>query len=214
VGFYRDTVLPWAIDRILGRPEMAAQRAPALRRARGRVLEIGFGSGHSLGSFPSDPTVIQGLVAVEANPGMLARAARRAPSAPFPVVILRGVAENLPFKAASFDTVVSHWTLCSVGDLAAVLTEVRRVLRPDGVFLFLEHGRAEDVALRRRQRRWGPLHRVLAGGCRLDVPIDEAISGAGFVLETLARYEAGPGPRVMTQMYRGAASLPGAGRTR
>lgn len=205
MGFYAERFLPWAMERVLSAPEYAAQRVPALKEARGRVLEIGFGFGGSLGSYPSNARRISNLVGLEPNPGMLRRAERHAAEASFPVELVRASATAIPFADASFDCVVSNWTLCSLANLPDALREIRRVLKPGGRFLFLEHGRAEDPRLWRRQRRWNPLHSFFAGGCRLDVPIDAAIREAGFGIEQLVRYEGQPGPRFLMQMYRGAA---------
>lgn len=187
---------------------MREQRPPALALAHGRVLEIGFGSGGSLDAYPRVGAPVRALVALDLSRGSLLRAEARAEKAPFPVELVRAGAEALPVADGTIDTVVSHWTLCSVRDLTAALAEVRRVLRPGGLFLFLEHGRASDERLAARQRRWTPLQRLLAGGCRLDVPVDERIRDAGLEIDSLDRYEAHRAPRVLAQMYRGVARRP------
>ena len=201
---YRDRVLPWLMERILTRPAYLEQRRALLRAARGRVLEIGFGFGASVEAYPADPIAL--LVALEPNPGMLRRAARRVERAPFPVLEVRGRAESLPFGDACFDTVVATWTLCSVARPREALAEIRRVLRPEGAFLFLEHGRAEDPRVARWQARLNPVQRLLADGCRLDLEVDEALRAAGLRIASLERYQSPtPGPRALRQMYRGAA---------
>jgi ubiquinone/menaquinone biosynthesis C-methylase UbiE len=193
------------MERVLSAPEYAAQRVPALQEARGRVLEVGFGFGGSLGSYPGSGRRISSLVGLEPNPGMLRRAERHAAEASFPVELVRATAEAIPFPDATFDCVVSNWTLCSLANLPAALREIGRVLEPGGRFLFLEHGRADDPRLWRRQRRFSPVHSFFAGGCRLDVPIDAVIREAGFGIQALVRYEGRPGPRFLMQMYRGVA---------
>ena len=175
---YTSRFLPWAMERICSLPEVTAQRIPALTRARGCVLEVGFGCGGSLAAYPAADRRIARLVGLEPNPGMLRRAERHAGEAAFPVELIQARAEEIPSENEAFDTVVSHWSLCSIPNLPAALREIGRVLRPDGRFLFLEHGRAEDERIRRSQRRWNPIHSLLAGGCRLDVPMDEVISEA------------------------------------
>ena len=207
MGFYRDSVLPFLMEQVLTRGELQEQRIPSLRGASGDVLEVGFGFGASVRHYPADGSV-RSLVGLEPNPGMIRRAPRHIKGAGFPVRPVRASAPFLPFRAESFDTVVTHWTLCSLDDLPAALAQIRRVLRPDGRFLFLEHGLADDDRTARRQRWITPLQRLLAGGCRLDVPIDRAIGAAGFRFESLERYEAPPpGPRIVRQMYRGAARI-------
>ncbi len=203
---YAHHVFPWLVDRILALPGFQEQRVPSLAVARGQVLEIGFGCGGSLAAYPSGGEVVS-LVGLEPNPGMLRRAAQSTASAPFPVHLLRASAERIPVADRSFDTVVSHWTVCSLSRPVVALREVRRVLRPTGRFLFLEHGRAADPRLARWQRRWSPVQKLVAGGCRLDAPVDLLIREAGFEIEALARYDARPGPRILTQMYRGSARV-------
>lgn len=205
MGLYADRALPWLMDRVMGLRVMRDQRGPSLALARGRVLEIGFGCGSSLDGYPRNGSRVSSLVGLDPSPGMLVRAEGRAAKAPFPVELIRAGAESIPMPEAEFDTVISHWTLCSVRDLRVALGEVRRVLRLDGLFLFLEHGRAQDEGVARRQERWSPVQRRIAGGCRLDVPVDRRIREAGLEIESLERYEARPAPRVLAQMYRGVA---------
>ncbi len=193
------------MEMVLSRPVFLEQRLPAIAAARGRVLEVGFGFGGSLPAYPGAPGRIAELVGVDTNPGMMRRAARRSGTAPCPLRLVRGRADALPLPDGTFDSVVSNWTLCSLSDLAGGLSEIRRVLKPGGRFLFLEHGRAADDRLARWQRRLTPLQRLLADGCRLDLPIDEAVRGAGLRIESLHRYEMPWGPRSLRPMYRGIA---------
>ena len=186
-------------------PSIRAERRRALRESAGRVLEVGFGCGGTLTEYPSEAGRIASLVGLEPNPGMTRRAATRISSAPFPVRIVRASASALPFPDETFDTVTTNWTLCSLRDLEPSLHEIRRVLGAGGRFLFLEHGRAHDPKLRRRQELIAPLFRLLGGGCHLGRPIDEALRAAGFRIETLERYEGTLGPRTARQMYRGTA---------
>jgi ubiquinone/menaquinone biosynthesis C-methylase UbiE len=203
MGLYSNRILPWLMEKVLSRAVFHDQRTAALGRARGSTLEIGFGFGATLAAYP--PEGVADLVALEPNPGMTRRAARRARGARFPVRLVRASAAALPFPDRSFDTVVSNWTLCTVAPLRRALLEIRRVLRPGGQFLFLEHGLAQDPRLARRQRWLTPVQRVVADGCRLDVKIDEEIVAAGLRIEALERYEGGLGPRSLRQMYRGVA---------
>jgi ubiquinone/menaquinone biosynthesis C-methylase UbiE len=202
---YRHHILPWFMELGLSRPEVQAQRREALRGARGRVLEIGFGFGATLSEYPAGDDGVQEVVALEPNPGMVRRAAPRIAAAALPVRVVRGTAEALPLRDACIDTVVSNWTLCSLPRLQTALAEVRRVLAPEGRFLFLEHGRSDEPRLARRQAFFAPLFRILGDGCRLDLPIDRAITAAGLRIERLDRYQAPYGPRIAGPMYRGVA---------
>jgi SAM-dependent methyltransferase len=202
---YTERILPWFMELVLTRRVFRALRAAALREATGAVLEVGFGFGASVAHYPGGARV-RSLVGLDANPGMLRRAPRHITGAPFPVRLVRSSATRLPFPGESFDTVVTQWTLCSLPDLPRAMEEVRRVLRPGGRFLFLEHGLAREPGLARRQRLFSPVQRLLAGGCRLDVQIESLVGAAGFRVDRLDRYEAPPpGPRVLRQMYRGVA---------
>jgi ubiquinone/menaquinone biosynthesis C-methylase UbiE len=208
VGWYREHVLPWAIERAMSRPFVEEQRRPSLAGARGRVLEIGFGTGTSLGAYPRG--AVDSVVGLEPNRGMWPRAERRAREAAVEVDLVDARAERMPFDDGSFDTVVSNFTLCSIPGVEEALREVRRVLAPGGRFLFLEHGRSDDPRVARWQRRLNPVHRWYADGCRLDLPVDRAIRGAGFEIESLERYVARPWLRPFVEMYRGVARIDGA----
>ncbi len=200
---YGDIVFPWLMETLLSRPVYRRQRKALLRQAGGRVLEIGFGFGGSLGEYPAGR--VKEIVALEPNPGMIRRARPRIDAAGFPVRFVRGVAERLPFRDRRFDTVVTHWTLCSLRGLPAGLGEIRRVLHDGGRFLFLEHGLAAEPGVARWQRRLTPIQRVLADGCRLDLDIEEVVRSGGFRLESIERYESELPLRVLRQMYRGVA---------
>lgn len=117
---------------------------------------------------------------------------------------VRGSAEAIPLEDESVDTVVTSWTLCSIPDVQRALQEVRRVLKPSGRLLFVEHGLAPEPRVRRWQQRLTPVWRRLAGGCHLDRPVDQLIEEAGLRIEQLETgYMAGPRP--MTFMYEGVA---------
>jgi len=110
----------------------------------------------------------------------------------------------LPFDAGRFDTVVTTWTLCSIADHRRALDEMRRVLRPGGRYLFIEHGRAPAERTARWQDRVNPLWRRLTGGCNMNRPIDLIVQEGGFELERLARFRH-TGPGLLAHMYRGVA---------
>lgn len=171
-------------------------RRRTVARARGRVLEVGAGSGLNTRFYPDAVTRI---LALEPHPGL-----RRRMSPDSRVAPVGGTAEALPLRPASIDTIVSTWTLCSIAGLEAALEEMRRVLRPDGELLFVEHGLAPDPGLARWQRRLSPVWRQLAGGCHLDREAPRWLEATGFELTELrAAYM--PGPRLLTYMYEGVA---------
>lgn len=191
-GLYERCVFPWINDSVARRPEFEALRREALAPARGRVVEIGFGSGASLAQYPP---AVTGVIGVEPNDGMLVRARPRMAGFASPVAVVLAAAEHLPLADGTADTVVSVLTLCSVADPAMVLSEVRRILRADGQLLFAEHGLADDPAVARWQRRLNPLQKVLACGCHLDRPVEASIARAGFAFEPVRSFHVPGTPR-------------------
>jgi ubiquinone/menaquinone biosynthesis C-methylase UbiE len=201
-GFYESRVFPWLNDRLNADPELEKIRADALRGARGRVLEIGFGSGLNLTHYPS---AVESLVAVEPNDGMQARARPRIAASPIPVEVIRGSAEIMPLADAGFDTAVSTLTLCTVADPARVLAELRRVLRPLGRLLLMEHGLSDDDGVARWQKRLNGLQRIMACGCNLDRPISELVQAHGFRFESVRKFYAPKMPRTHGWVTVGSA---------
>lgn len=182
--------------------EFAPLRADLLRHAHGRVLEIGAGTGFNVRHYPEAVTE---LVLTEPDDALLERARRRAAAAGRPVRFVRAPAESLPFEDASFETVVSTLVLCSVGNQDATLAEVRRVLGPDGRFLFIEHVRADDPRAARWQDRLERPWRVVAMGCRPNRPTLERIEAAGFEVEALERGVLPKSPPIVRPMISGRA---------
>jgi SAM-dependent methyltransferase len=185
MGFYSERIFPWLLDRSLGHPRIEARRAALVGQARGEVLEIGFGSGATLPFY--DPAKVSRLTVVEPSEGMNRRAAARLAASPVPVRSVPGAGERLPFEDGGFDTVVTCLTLCSVADVAQVLAEIRRVLRPGGSFLFLEHVLSEDAGRQRWQHRLTPLQRVIGVGCHLDRDTPAMVRAAGFHLSPVTQ---------------------------
>jgi ubiquinone/menaquinone biosynthesis C-methylase UbiE len=203
MGFYSRNVFPRLMDWALGAARLQQERRTALAPVRGDVLEIGFGTGLNLGCYP--PGVTR-LVAIDEADLLPARVAQRVAAAPFPVERTRLDAERLPFPDARFDCAVSTWTLCSIPDAVAALRELRRVLRPGGLYVFLEHGRSDDPRVARRQDRFNPIQRWVGSGCNINRPIDRLVGDAGFEIGRLERYVRAGEPRILAEMYRGTAS--------
>jgi ubiquinone/menaquinone biosynthesis C-methylase UbiE len=200
VGFYQRRLLPWLIDRGMRNSAMSELRPRMPARATGRVLEIGAGSGLNL---PHYTGAVRHLFALEPADALRESVAERADAAPFPVTLVGAGAEAIPLESASFDTVVTTWTLCSIPQVEQALLEMRRVLRPGGLLLFMEHGIAPDADVVRTQQRLAPVLRAVAG-CNPDRPIDRLIDAAGFDLEEIERGYL-EGPRFIAYHYVGAA---------
>jgi ubiquinone/menaquinone biosynthesis C-methylase UbiE len=175
-------------------------RERVIGAAEGRVLEIGIGSGPNLPFYRPPVTEI---LALEPAAKLVAMA-RRAPHPDLPVRFIEASAEAIPLDNHSVDTVVTTWTLCTIPQPAKALGEMRRVLRPGGRLLFVEHGLAPDESVRWWQDRLTPASRYISGGCHLNRPIRSMIEAAGFRTE---RVETGymPGLKPMSFMYEGSA---------
>lgn len=158
--------------------------------ARGRVLELGAGTGAMLEHYGQD---VDEVVATDPDPHMLARAVPRRHPAKVPVELREADAQELPFADATFDTVVVALSLCTIPDPHRALAEARRVLRPEGQLLFVEHVRSPRSWLARVQRLLTPAWEKVAGGCQLDRDTVANIRQAGFDVEGLWRSGGGRG---------------------
>jgi ubiquinone/menaquinone biosynthesis C-methylase UbiE len=199
MAFYYDHVLPCLTHLAMSNRRLAEYRRRVVSQARGRVLEIGVGSGLNLPLYGSQVASVHGL---DPSAGLLRRAVgRRAAN----TTLIEASAEVMPFDRDAFDTVVTTWTLCTIPKVVAALQEMRRVLRPDGRLLFVEHGLAPDRGVVHWQDRLTPCWKCLGGGCHLNRKIDDLIRLAGFRIERIdTGYMAGRNP--FTFMYEGAAA--------
>jgi ubiquinone/menaquinone biosynthesis C-methylase UbiE len=204
MGFYAKYILPRLIDVAMSNKETARLRATWIPQARGKVLEVGVGSGLNLPFYSSQ---VQHVFGVDPSLELQQLARKRVAAGPFEVEFLLQSAEDpLPLADASVDTVVLTWTLCSIPDVPKALHQMKRVLRPNGRLIFLEHGRAQDPGVIVWQDRLTPAWRRICGDCRLNRKIDELITTAGFqIIELTTCYV--PGPRPMTFTYQGFARV-------
>ena len=196
----------WLSDFAMRRTErggLTALRRDIVGQAAGRTLEIGAGTGANLVHYPADVTL---LVATEPDVHKLRRLRRRAQRARPDAQSLSAVAESLPFADAEFDTIVMTLVLCSVSNQHAALVEVRRVLRPGGTILFLEHVRADDPRVAHRQDRWRPVWRAITGGCEPNRDTVAAIRAAGFALSEIRTERLPAAPAIVRPLAIGAAT--------
>lgn len=201
MSLYEEHVLPHVINLAMRNRHLLPYRKRALAAATGRVLEVGVGSGLNLGFYP---TQVREIVGLEPAPRLAAMARRAATHVHTPTALIEAPAEAIPFDDRSFDTVVTTWTLCTIPDVARALREMRRVLKPEGQLLFVEHGQAPEERVRRWQDRLTPMWKRIGGGCHLNRPIHALVECAGFAItEIETGYMRGPKP--MTFMYEGRA---------
>jgi SAM-dependent methyltransferase len=202
MAWWTEHVVPRLTDVALGTPDVRALRERVLARARGEVVELGFGSGPTLPLYPPAVTVVRAV-----EPSAVARrlAARRIAEAAVPVEFVGLDGEDLDLPDASADTVVSTFTLCTIPDVERALREVRRVLRPGGRLLFLEHGLSPDARTARWQHRLDGLQQRLVGGCHLTRPVDDLVRGAGLTITDLS-HDRLRAPAPLAYLYLGAAT--------
>lgn len=199
---YHHYVFPHLLDFVMSNRMFRKPRNRALAPARGRILEIGFGTGMNLTHYP--PTVKR-IEAIDPDLDLDRYSLPRIAAAPIEVDFHHLDAEHLPFEANRFDTVVSTFTLCSIPDVAHALREIRRVLKPGGQFLFLEHGRSPDPRVARWQDRLNSAWMPLAGGCHLNRPTRELVAEAGLELGQVRNYYLKSAPRFVGYMTEGMA---------
>jgi len=191
-------------DRMLRKSEQAGlstMRQRLIADAGGSVLEIGAGTGANLAHYDGE---LESLVVTEPEPAMLRRLQRKVREGAPLAKVLRAPAEDLPFEDATFDTVVSTLVLCGVDDQERSLREIRRVLKPGGTLLFLEHVRSDDPSLMRLQNRINWLNRIVAH-CDCNRPTLATIEAADFSVSRLEQTEIPKVPKFVRPTIVGAA---------
>ncbi|HZK99730.1 MAG TPA: class I SAM-dependent methyltransferase [Caulobacteraceae bacterium] len=184
MGLYERYLLPPLLGLACGAKPIRKQREKIVPRAQGVVLELGFGAGLNLPHY--DRAKVTRVFALEPAAGMLARARKAAAASDLPVEILAERAEALSLPAASVDTVLVTYSLCTIPDAVAALEGARRAMKPGARLLFCEHGAAPDPKIARAQRRIEPVWKVIGGGCHLTRDIPALIAAAGFAIDDLA----------------------------
>jgi len=201
MGLYRRYVLPHLINLAMQDEAAAAERARYVPLAAGRVLEVGAGSALNLPFYGSQ---VEQLVALEPSHELWELGRKRRAAARFPVEFIPASAEAIPVPDNTFDVVVLTWALCTIGQPGTALAEIARVLKRTGRLIFVEHGRSPESNIRAWQDRLNPVWRSVAGGCNMNRPIDELISGTGFAIKQMdTGYSSGP--KILSYLYKGIA---------
>ncbi len=194
-------------DRVMVSPHIDEARSEYLYGVQGAILEIGFGTGLNL---PHYPDHVDHITTIDANNGMNAKANQQISNSTILVDNQVLNAENMPFESSSFDSVVSSYSLCSIEDVGQALSEIRRVLKPNGRFFSLEHGLSHDHCVQKWQHRLTPFQKLFADGCRLNRNISDIISNQGFLMERLKVFCMVGDPRTHGYTYQGIAVNPAA----
>ncbi len=196
-------VVPRLTNFCCGLGDVDKLRSPVCEGLHGKVLEVGFGTGHNVRHYPA---AVTSVTAIEPSDLSWRMAQTRVASSPVEIRREGLDGQRLDLPDDSFDCALSTFTMCTIPDLDVALAEVRRVLRPEGTLHFVEHGLSPETQVARRQRRFEPMNRRIAGGCHLTRTIDVHIERAGFELVQVERfYDSGPKP--FGYIYRGSARL-------
>ena len=204
MGFYADHVEPRLVSCICGMKAVAREREKIVPEAKGRVLEIGFGSGHNAPFY--DHGRISHLYALEPSEGWRRLGRKRAEELPFSVEWLDLPGEEIPLADESVDAVLVTFSLCTIPGVDEALAGMRRVLKPGGKLVFLEHGKAPDDGVAKWQDRLNGVWGHVAGGCNLNRTPDLLIEKAGFQIDKIDRRYADGMPKIAGFISAGAAS--------
>ena len=200
MGFYAKHILPCCLDKACSIGPIDKQRAKIVPLAKGRVLEIGIGSGLNLPHY--NPIQVDIVIGVDPDQHIWARSQKRRDAVSFPVERIGLSGENIPMDTNSVETVVVTYSLCTITDPVKALVEMRRVLKPGGDILFCEHGRAPETNIVKWQNRIDPIWSKLAGGCQSGRNIPSLIAQAGLKTTDIQQSYI-PGPKVLSYNYWG-----------
>jgi ubiquinone/menaquinone biosynthesis C-methylase UbiE len=203
---YTKHALPRILDVSMDNVRLHRLRSRLISQAKGRILEIGIGSGLNL---PHYSNAVEQICGIDCSPFSLGICFRRAKRLDKPVLLVQGFAEALPFPDHTFDTIVTTWTLCSIDGIGEALLELRRTLKPAGHLLFLEHGRSAENRVEWWQDRLTCITKRFGGGCRINRPISRLILDAGFTISALRNCYSGS-LKPFVYMYEGVATPAGA----
>lgn len=203
MNFYEKYCLPRLANCACGSKRIAELRRKIVPLADGEVLEVGMGGGLNLPFY--DPGRVDRVWGLEPSEGMRRLARKNLQRTPIVVEWISLPAGEIPLEDESVDTVLLTFTLCTIPDWREALRQMRRVLKPEGRFLFCEHGAAPEEMVRRWQARLTPCWKKVAGGCHLDRPIPEFIEEGGFRIDRMETGYLSGVPRIAGFIYRGTA---------
>ena len=199
MNFYNKYILPKLLNYEMANKNFENERADVVEDASGIVLEIGFGSGLNLPFYKN----ISKLYALDPSSELYDLAVERVNNVKFPIEHIKASAENIPLDTSSVDTIISTWSLCSIPDPKLALSEMLRVLKPGGKFMFIEHGASPKKFIEKLQKIFTPFTKPFTGGCHMDRKIDKLITNAGFKIINMKNSEGRHKP--LYYLYKGVA---------
>ncbi len=202
MGLYSKHIYPRIIDCMLSNPIISDYRKEILKFVKGEILEIGFGTGLNLSYYPS---AIREITVIDTNAGMNSLAQKRVNKSQIRVHLKLLNAETLPFENNAFDTIVSTFTFCSIENIDAALQELRRVLKPDGKLVFLEHGLSNDPKISKWQNIINPIYKIPSDGCNLNRDIKSIIERNNFTFDFIEQFYCKDMIKLGGYLYKGIA---------
>lgn len=183
MGLYDKYILPKFLNCACGSKPINYQRQKVVPLAKGKVLDIGIGSGLNIPFYNSDK--IDKVIGIDPSHELIELAKELANDSKASIELVIGSAESIPYPDNFFDTVLVTYTMCTIPNVAIANKEMWRVLKDDGRLIFCEHGLAPDKKISKWQNRIDPFWGKIAGGCHLNRDIQKLITDAGFSFETL-----------------------------
>ena len=200
---YDKYILPYVLNCTCGQKPFIRQRQKLVPIAKGKVLEVGIGSGLNMPYF--DTSKISSVVGIDPSEELIQLAEKRINDSMPDIDFVISKAEEMQFNDNLFDTVLITYTICTVGDVSASLKQIKRVLKSDGQLLFCEHGLAPDEKVVKWQNRINKFWPTISGGCNINKNIPLLIEQAGFAITNMEQMYLPKTPKILGYNYWGTA---------
>lgn len=202
MGFYNKYILPQLTHWVCSQNDITRVREEYVPLAKGRILEVGIGSGLNLPHY--DPLRVEKIWGLDPSSELIKRAMKQATQMPFDVEFIERSCEEIPMDDKSMDSVLVTYSLCSIPDVSKALKEINRILKPGGELIFCEHGRAPDDVISKWQDRVTPSWTKVSGGCHLNRDISQLINKSRFKIVKYDQQYSSP-LKLISFNYRGIA---------